>query len=62
VKLRHKFNKKGKDMSNGTAKQTEIVKQDDKPFAVRYTPFGEKNEISRFSQQSIPPWIQGINK
>jgi phage recombination protein Bet len=33
-------------MSNGTTKQTEIVKQDDKPFAVRYTPFGEKNEIS----------------
>ena len=22
----------------------------------------EKNELSRFSRQSIPPWIQGINK
>jgi phage recombination protein Bet len=33
-------------MSTATTKQTEIVKQPEQQFTVKYTPFGEKNEIT----------------
>lgn len=42
----HIFIKKGNEMSVGTTKQTEIVKQQEPQFTVKYTPFGEKNEIT----------------